>query len=383
MTGIALVAHSGGPTPVINASLLGVVEEARRHREIAAVWGARHGIDGILREHFADLSQQSEDTLQAIGGAPSSVLGTSRREVTSAELQHIPAILRAHNIRYLLYTGGNGSMGTAAQLQEISGAGVQVIGIPKTIDNDLTVTDHTPGYPTTARFFACALRDIGADNRALPGQVEFVEVLGRNAGWLVAATALARRHPDDAPHLLYFPEARLPLDQLLSDIETVYRRLGRCVVAICEGQLDERGEPFGADVRAVSRGTLALNLAHRLSMVVAQRLNLRTRSEKPGLLGRSSLAYPCPRDWREAYRCGAAAVRAAVEEKSGMMVTLNHDGSTGLAPLRQVAFIERLFPAEWRNAAGNDVRQEFLDYAVPLIGEIESYPELPPKEVAS
>src|SRR6185369_179776 len=146
--------------------------------------------------------------------------------------------------------GGNGSFGMADRIARAAGASMQVIGVPKTIDNDLMETDHTPGYATCARFFAEAVRNIGWDNRALPGQVEFVEVLGRNAGWLVAATALARRDPpdpDDAPHLIYFPETRLALEQLLSDIDCVFRRLGRCVVAVCEGQLDEQGEPFGAD----------------------------------------------------------------------------------------------------------------------------------------
>jgi ATP-dependent phosphofructokinase / diphosphate-dependent phosphofructokinase len=376
---IALVAHSGGPTAVINASLLGVVEEARRHRRIDGLWGARFGIDGILREDFADLSRLSAEKLQAIGRAPSSALGTSRREVTPAEVERLVGILRARDVRHFFYTGGNGSMGTAAQIAAAAAAmqyGLQVVGIPKTIDNDLEETDHTPGYATTARFFACALRDIGGDNRALPGQVEFVEVLGRNAGWLVAATALARHAADDAPHLIYFPEVRLPLDRLLGDIEAVYRRLGRSVVAICEGQLDEHGEPFGADERAGSRGKLAMNLAHRLSMVAAERLGLRTRSEKPGLLGRSGLAYPCPRDWQDAYACGSAAVRAAMEGQSGVMVTLAHDGSTGLAPLEKVAFVERLFPAEWRSEAGNDVRPEFLDYVRPLVGEVEPYGSL-------
>lgn len=375
---IALVAHSGGPTAVINASLLGAVEEARRHSGISGLLGARFGIDGILREDFVDLYGLSAEKLQAIGRAPSSALGTSRREMTPAELERVVEILRARGVRYFFYTGGNGSMGTAAQIASAAAIEyeLQVVGIPKTIDNDLEETDHTPGYATTARFFACALRDIGGDNRALPGQVEFVEVLGRNAGWLVAATALARHAPDDAPHLIYFPEMRLPLDRLLGDIEAVYRRLGRCVVAICEGQLDEHGEAFGADERAGSRGKLAMNLAHHLSMMTAERLGLRTRSEKPGLLGRSGLAYPCPRDWRDAYACGAAAVRAAMEGNSGVMVTLAHDGSTGFAPLEKVAFAERLFPAEWRNEAGNDVRPEFVEWARPLVGEVERYGSL-------
>jgi 6-phosphofructokinase 1 len=287
-------------------------------------------------------------------------------------------------------------MGTAARIARLSadsGYRLQVIGIPKTIDNDLEATDHTPGYPSTARFFACALRDIGADNRALPGQVVFVEVLGRNAGWLAAATSLARQEPDDAPHLIYFPEVRLPLEQLLDDVDHVFGRLGRCVVAVCEGQLDERGEPFGADVRMSSRGNLAMNVAHRLAMLVGERLKLRTRSEKPGLLGRSHWGVEPRLDRAEARMCGRAAVLSACEGHSAVMVTLvRHEPlrylltprgadcqiSTGLVPLERVAFVERLFPAKWRNEAANDVLPAFHDYARPLVGAIPGYERLDP-----
>ena len=272
-------------------------------------------------------------------------------------------------------------MGAATRLAE-AGAGLRVIGIPKTIDNDLTHTDHTPGYPTAARFFACAARDIGADNRALPGQVEFIEVLGRNTGWLVAATALARRDSDDAPHLVYLPETRLPQAQLLDDVDRVFRRLGRCVVAVCEGQLDENGEPFGADVRNSSGRPLAMNLAHRLAMIVIEKLKLRARSEKPGLLARSGAAYFSQLDWDEARLAGQAAVRSAVEGSSGVMITLEREPDTeysvryGTVPLAAVASTERAFPAEWKNSTGNDVTSAFLDYAAPLVGEIDHYPTL-------
>ncbi len=290
-SGIAVVAHSGGPTPVINASLLGVFEEAALHTQITSLYGAQNGIAGVLSEDFIDLTRQPEKLMLQVGKAPSSALGSSRRAITPEDLERLIAIFRAHNIRYFLYNGGNGSMGTAARIAGTAremGYDLQVAGIPKTIDNDLLETDHTPGYPSTALFFACALRDIGADNLALSGQVEFVEVLGRNVGWVAAATALARRDPDDAPHLIYFPESPLPVQLLLDDVERVYSRLGRCVVAVCEGQLDENGEPFGADVRSGSQGSLAMNLAHRLAMLVSSRLRIRARSEKPGLLGRSS-----------------------------------------------------------------------------------------------
>jgi 6-phosphofructokinase 1 len=378
----ALLVHSGGPTPVINASLAGVVEEARRQGAITGLYGAAFGMEGALRREFFDLFAQSEATLDAIAGTPASALGTSRMELGDAGIDRLRRVCRDREIGCIFLTGGNGSMGTAAQIASAAGDSLQVIGIPKTIDNDLMETDHTPGYATTARFFACAVRDIGADNRALPGQVEFVEVLGRNAGWLVAATCLARSDPDDAPHLIYLPEVRLPLAQLLGDIDSVFGRLGRCVVAVCEGQLDEHGQAFGADERAGSRGKLAMNLAHRLATLAGERLKLRARSEKPGLLGRSWWGEEPRLDRAEARLCGAAAVRAACEGRSGVMVTLvrsqapEYEVSTGLAPLTKVAFRERLFPAEWRNAAGNDVMSGFRDYVVPLVGAIPHYTQL-------
>ena len=380
----AVVLHSGGPTPVINASLLGVVEEARRHRGITALYGARRGIGGVLREDFVDLFSVDPATLDAVTRTPSSALGTSREEVREDDLERVFSVCEKRDVRYLLYTGGNGSMGAASRIDRHAkdrGYELHVVGIPKTIDNDLAGTDHTLGYATAARFFACAVRDIGADNRSLPGQVEFIEVLGRNAGWLVAATALARHAPDDAPHLIYFPEARLPLERLLDDVDRVFRRLGRCVVSVCEGQLDEYGRPFGADVRSGSGGTLAMNLAHRLAILVTEKLKLRARSEKPGLLARSGAAYPCELDWNESRLCGQAAVRAAVEGASRVMVGLAREAGaaysvrTTLVPLEESAH-QKLYPAEWRNAAGNDVQPAFVDYAAPLVGAIARYPAL-------
>ncbi len=380
----AVLVHTGGPTPVINASLLGVCEEARKHSEIAQLYGARFGFDGVLREDFIDLSGQAMETISAVGRTPSSALGTSRRELSDEDLRHVLAILRTHGIRFLFCTGGNGSMETARQLCKLAGENqyeLQVVGIPKTIDNDLMETHHTPGYGSAARFFACAARDIGADNRALPGQAEFIEVLGRNVGWLAAATSLARRHPEDAPHLIYFPERRLPLEQLLDDVHRVYSKLNRCVIAVCEGQLDEHGQPFGADVRSGSRGSLAMNLAHRLAIVVSKELKIRARSEKPGLLGRGSADAISQSDWNDSRLCGQRAVLAAIQEQGGNMVTLlkpcpGEAMETGLASLDRVALVERHFPEAWRNEAGNDVVPEFREFLEPLTGEVPLFQEL-------
>lgn len=381
----ALVAHSGGPTTVLNASLFGVWEGARKHPEITALYGARFGIAGIIDEQFIDLFAQPAALMQSISRSPSSALGTSRREVESADLEQVLRVLQKHGVRYLFYTGGNGSMGTASHIDRLardSGYELFVMGVPKTIDNDLEQTDHSPGYASAARFFASAVRDISMDNAALPGQVEFVEILGRNAGWLAAATALARRTPDDAPHLIYLPERPLPLDNLCSDIENAFRRLNRCVVTICEGQLDEKGEPFGADVRSGSRGALAMNLAHRLAILVSQKLGVRTRSEKPGLLGRSCWEFVSGVDWNEAREVGREAVRLAVNGSAGKMVTLLRNAETpysaglGAVPLENVAYRERLFPPEWISENGTDIKPEFNAYLEPLMGDITKYDSL-------
>lgn len=380
----AVVVHTGGPTPVINASLVGVIEEARKHSAIEHLLGARFGFDGVLKGQYFDLFKQKEEIIRAIATAPSSALGTSRRELTASDLERVLNELRLRNARHLLVTGGNGSMETARQIQELAlqqDCDLQVIGIPKTIDNDLLETHHTPGYSSAARFFACAARDIGADSKALPGQVEIIEVLGRNVGWLAAATSLARHRPDDAPHLIYFPERLLPLERLLEDIDTVYRRLNHCVVAVCEGQLDEHREPYGADVRSGSRGSLAMNLGHRLAMLVSQRLRVRARSEKPGLLGRSNGAFQSASDLNDARLCGRQAVLAALDGHAGKMITLicvsesPYVAKTGLAPLDQVALKERVFPDCWQNESGNDVTSDFQRFAEPLVGPITAYEE--------
>ena len=386
LKGIALIAHGGGPSPVLNSSLAGVVSECRKHPEITALYGASQGLPGVLSERLLDLGSQDPDLIRRVGEAPSSALGTSRRPLTEEDFARVSAVFRKRNIRYFFYNGGNGSMDTAHRLDSwfrVNGPEVRVIGIPKTIDNDLMGTDHSPGYATTARFFACAVQDIGADNRALPS-VTLVEVLGRNAGWLAAATAFARHDPDDAPHLIYLPERRLPVEQLLDDVDQVHRRLGRAVVVVCEGQLDEHGQPFGADVRTTSRQPLALNLAHTLAQTISARLGVSARSEKPGLLGRSSVAYGAPHDRDEARMCGEAAVQAAVSGETDKMVTLVREPGaayqvhTSLVALEAVANLERPFPRGWMGSGSdNALTPEFRDYAAPLLAVLVENVKVP------
>jgi 6-phosphofructokinase 1 len=349
------------------------------------LYGARFGLPGIFNQDFVDLLAQPETVMQRIGRAPASALGSSRYEVSEQDLRSVLRVFRTLGVRYFLYTGGNGSMGTAMQLSDLAkreNFPLQIVGIPKTIDNDLFHTDHTPGYASAARFFANAVRDIGADNKALPNQVEVIEVLGRNAGWIAAATSLAKAETDDAPHLIYLPENRLHSEKFLDDVSAVYRRLNRCVVVVCEGQLDEDGQPFGADVRFGSRGSLAQNLGHRLALLVSSRLNLRARSEKPGLLGRAAGAYISPVDWEEAQLCGRHAVHAIVKGASDVMITLARDAGPqysvhpGEVPLTEVAFKERLFPSEWMDLEHAGVSNAFQDYATPLVGIVEPHARL-------
>lgn len=375
----AAVAHGGGPTAVINASLAGLIEECRVRGW--GLYGARYGLAGLLRGDLADLEALNADLVRRIGEAPGSALGSSRLRLGDDDYARLLDVFRRAEIHTFFYTGGNGSMDTALRIARFARGAhydLQVIGIPKTIDNDLCATDHTPGYASTARFFACAARDVGEDNRSLPPPVCVLETLGRNAGWIVAATSLARHGADDAPHLIYFPERRLSLDRIAADVERVYRRLGRVVLAVCEGQLDDGGRPFGADVdRAASDAhRLASNLGHTLARLLSEKLGIRARAEKPGLLGRCCGEFATALDRREAYACGRAAAAAAGEGHTDAMVALRRDSSTFLTPLETVARVERLLPADWIHADGHDVLPAFREYAAPLVGEVPGWPRL-------
>lgn len=379
----ALVAHGGGPTAVLNASLAGLVQGYGD----GTMFAARGGLAGLVRDDMIDLTSVDSVKWQGIGRAPGSVIGTSRYRLDELDYDRVLDKLRRRDIHRFFYTGGNGSMGTALAIEKhaLSRAyELQVIGIPKTLDNDLMITDHTPGYASTARFFACAARDAGEDNRALPSPICVLEVLGRNAGWVVAATALARDYEDDAPHLIYFPERCLSLDRIAADVEKVYRRLGRVFVTVCEGQRDEHGVTFGADVDRANDPaySLASNLGHTLARLLATKLGIRARAERPGLVGRSCGLFASAIDREEAYRCGQEAATAAARGESGKMVAIRRESnapyrsSLFLTPLTEVAGKERVLPAEFIVPGGNDVTPEFLEWASPLAGPIDPWVRL-------
>ncbi len=323
-----------------------------------------------------DLLLAPATLIDAIAQAPGSAIGSSREKLSEDDFARLFAVLKRQDIHVVFHTGGNGSMSTALALarhaREI-GFELQVVGIPKTIDNDLPVTHHTPGYASTAYFFACSVRDAGIDNESLPSPICIVETLGRNAGWIVASAALS-----NAAHLVYFPERPLSADRIAADVEVVYRKHGRAVIAVCEGQRDENGLPFGADVDRPDSPVhnLASNLGHALARMLTAKLGVRARAEKPGLIGRSCGLFTRERDRREAYACGQAAARAAIRGESGVMVALDGDGGTFLTPLETVAGKERLFPLEWISEGGNGVTNEFREWAEPLVGPTPAWPRL-------
>jgi ATP-dependent phosphofructokinase / diphosphate-dependent phosphofructokinase len=373
----AVLVHGGGPTAVLNASLAGLALEMRRLGGWR-LWGARFGMAGLLEERFVDLDAQPEALVEQVGRAPGSAIGSSRRAMEDEDYGRAIEVLERRGIGTVFLNGGNGTMRTARRLAETAGGRLRVIGIPKTIDNDIPGTDHTPGYGSVARFFAHAARDAGEDNRALPSPVMVLETLGRDTGWVTAATALARKREDDAPHLIYLPEQRVPLGEICGDVERTVSRWGRCVVAVCEGQRDEKGEPFGADVQVDRDGKqrLAANLGHRLALLIQEATGLRTRSEKPGLTGRSSGALVSERDRADARACGVEAARAAEGGESGVMVRLDHSGTTGTVILGQVTPGLREFPQEWMAGGGAGVTGEFLEWLSPLAGAVDGWSRL-------
>lgn len=383
LRGRLVVGQSGGPTAVINATLAGVIQEAHRHDAVTGIYGMRHGVEGLLREALIDLGAEPPQTVELLKHTPSAALGSCRHKLAEEDYGRVLRILRAHEIRYFLYVGGNDSADTAHRLgalAEREGYELRVLGLPKTVDNDLVATDHCPGHPSVARWLAVSVRDAGLDTEAIGvvDTVKVIETMGRDTGWITAATALARTHEDAAPHLIYLPERPLRRDAVLADVEGVYRRLGHVVIAVCEGQKDERGQYLAAsaqllDVDRFGHPQLG-GAAAVLCDLIGRELRLKARFDKPGTIQRVSAALASPVDVAEAYEVGRAAVAHAVAGVSGQMVAIVREGNepyrstTGLVPLAEVANRVRPVPEEFIAPAGNDVAPAYLGYIRPLIG---------------
>ncbi|MEW6706041.1 MAG: 6-phosphofructokinase [Pseudomonadota bacterium] len=378
-----LVAQGGGPTAVINQSLAGVVLEARRFASIERVYGARHGVRGIVNEDLWDLTQESAHHLELVARTPAAALGSTRDKPDLKYCQEIFKVLKAHEIGQFFYIGGNDSSDTVRIVSEEAqraGYPLRCIHIPKTIDNDLMGNDHTPGFPSAARFVAQAFIGANLDNAALPGVYVGV-VMGRHAGFLTAAAALARKYPDDGPHLVYLPERDFSLERFLLDVKQVHERLGRCVIAVSEGIHDAQGIPIATQLmQAVERdahGNVQLSgtgaLADLLCDEIKSKLKIkRVRGDTFGYLQRSFLGCVSEVDQREAREVGEKAVQYAMWAGRDGSVAIHRTGEYAnaydLMPLETVAAKTRVMDDAFIAPSGTDVSDAFRSYLRPLLG---------------
>jgi 6-phosphofructokinase 1 len=378
-----LVAQGGGPTAVINQSLAGVALEARRFSDITRVYGAVRGVRGIIEEDLVDLSQETTANLEAVAATPAAALGSTRDKPDVKYCQEIFKVLKAHQIDTFCYIGGNDSSDTVRIVAEEAakaGEHIRAIHIPKTIDNDLVGFDHTPGFPSAARFVAQAFAGANLDNAALPG-VYCAVVMGRHAGFLTAASALARKFPGDGPHLIYVPERTFVVDKFLADVKETYAKYGRCVIAASEGIHDESGAPIitklASTVEKDAHGNVQLSgtgaLADLLCEEVKNKLGIkRVRGDTFGYLQRSFVGCVSDVDQREAREVGEKAVQYAMWAGKNGSVAIrriaDYAADYPLIPLDTVAGKTRVMEDELIAPAGNDVTPKFFDYLRPLLG---------------
>ena len=381
--GKVLVAQGGGPTAVINQSMAGVVLEARKFRNVELVYGAYHGVSGILSEEFLDLTQETSHNIEMVANTPSSALGSTRDKPDLRYCQEIFKVLKAHGIGYFFYIGGNDSSDTVRIVSEEAaraGYPLRCIHIPKTIDNDLVGNDHTPGFPSAARFVAQAFMGANLDNAALTG-VYLAVVMGRHAGFLTAASALGKKFPDDGPHLIYIPERTFSVDRFVADVKATYDRFGRCVIAASEGIHDEQGVPIitklSSQVERDAHGNVQLSgtgaLADLLCDEIKSKLGIkRVRGDTFGYLQRSFMGCVSDVDQREAREVGEKAVQFAMWGDRDGSVTIKRTGFYSvdyhLMPLAEIAGKTRVMEDEFIAANGTDVTDAFRLYLRPLLG---------------
>lgn len=394
LVGNLLVAQSGGPTAVINASVAGVIQEAGKHPDvIEEIYGGLNGILGILNEELIDLNEEKSKTIEGLKYTPAAALGTCRYKIdfkkkpeqAARDMDRLFEIFKAHNIRYFFYAGGNDSQDTANKIHEEAikrGWEMRVMGVPKTIDNDLPHTDHCPGFGSVAKYNATTVMEIADDVSSMAtddGSCCIIEVMGRGAGWIAASSILARRLPDDAPHIILLPEIPYNEEAFLAKVKETVDRLNYCVVVVGEGLKNPDGTEFSADTRRVDAfgHPVLAGAAERLAEIVTNKLNTKTRTVKLGYAQRCAAHYASATDAMEAVACGEAAVRAAVEGKSGFMAKIvrlqnnPYRWTTGLQPLADIANVENLIPRDWLSEDGFTPNEKFIEYCRPLIeGEV-------------
>jgi 6-phosphofructokinase 1 len=385
LIGKMVIGQSGGPTAVINQSLVGAVLAARKQANITGILGAHHGIAGIMKEDFIDLTTQSVEQLELVAATPAAALGSVRLKPGRAECEKVFEVFKKHDVRYFFYIGGNDSAETAhiiAEMAKEANYDFCTVHIPKTIDNDLKVTDHCPGFASAARFVALAFMGDDRDNAALQG-IKVNVVMGRSAGFLTAASALARQAEGDGPHLIYLPERVFNVETFQQDVRDTMAKLGRCVIAVSEGITDKDGNPISTSGERDSHGNIQLSgsgaLGDTLSALVKEAFpgqKVRVRADTFGYLQRSFPTIVSQVDAQEARAVGDYAVNHAATTGQPGSVSIRRLSSQPYAsecfitPLSSVAREATEMKDEYINAAGNDVTQAWIDYVAPLVGEL-------------
>jgi len=384
MKGNGVVAQSGGPTAVINNSLCGVIQEWLNNNFEGTLLGALHGIRGVLEDSFIDLSRQKKENIEGLKFTPGTALGSCRYKLREEDYRKLLRVFKEKGVRYFFYIGGNDSMDTANRVHQLAledNYEMTVVGIPKTIDNDLPCTDHCPGYGSAAKFLAATVLETGIDLKGVlnNNRIKLMEVMGRNAGWLAASTALARRTEEDAPHLIYLPEVPFSKERFLHDVRETYQKLGFAYIVVSEGIVDESGRYIFSASGKDSFGHSELGgLAGVLKELIESRVGTKVRCNVLGTAQRAAMHFASRTDAEEAYMAGKEAVRLAARGTSGIMVAFVRDESAGYVcftdnvELSKVANVEKKVPLEWINAEHNFVTEEFIRYVKPLIrGEVD------------
>jgi ATP-dependent phosphofructokinase / diphosphate-dependent phosphofructokinase len=393
LVGNLLVAQSGGPTAVINSSVAGVIQEAGRHPDmIEEIYGGANGILGILNEQLVDLQEEKSSVIEGLKHTPAAALGTCRYKIdfkkkperAARDMDRLFQVFEAHNIRYFFYAGGNDSQDTSHKIHEEAvrrSYELRVIGVPKTIDNDLPHTDSCPGYGSVVKYNATTVMEVGFDVGSMAtddGSCCIIEVMGRAAGWIAAGTVLAKRgEAANPPHIILLPEIQYNMDAVLAKVKETVDAYKYCIIVVGEGIKDEKGEELGADktrLDAFGHPVLA-GAASKLKELIQGKLNTKTRTVLLGYAQRAAAHLASLTDVNNAFACGETAVRAAVEGKSGLMVKITRavqpDGSirwgTDLQPLGDIANVEHMIPRDWISDDGMLPNEKFVDYALPLI----------------
>ena len=373
-----LIAHGGAPTTVINSSLYGVIKKLKEMKFDGKIMAARYGSKGILAEDFIDLTNVTNKQLELLKCTPGSSIGTSRHPLVESDYMKMAEIFEKHDIGYVLFNGGNGSMDTCGNITKYA-KNVLTIGIPKTIDNDILVTDHAPGFPSAARYVAKVAGEMMQDLKGLPIHVSILESMGRNTGWLTAAAGLAGLKSNEGPHLLCFPEIPFEEEKFLVNAEKLYKKHGGVLVVASEGLKDKNGVPIVEPIFKVGRATYFGDVSSHLSNLIIKNLGIKARSEKPGIVGRCSMMYASQIDIDEAILCGEVAVESILGGETGKMVGIKRISTnpyvteTILIPVEEVMLEEKIMPRDFINNEGTGVTEKFIKWIEPLVGDMDEF----------